>query len=739
MKDQNQTFTEQINDSLKNVRTYDDLPTATIKGLEIFSAGKWNGDEYSDSDLDSMVSAFNQVGFEPTVKAGHADGQESEREARKVFGAPALGYVDRIYRQGSKLLADFKDIPRKFADLIKAGAYKRVSSEVYWNYKRGERTFPRVLKAVAFLGADIPAITNLKAVENLYKQNDTGAIYAYDQDQNEFHVYEKDYGMDMGMGMGMSMPDYLVSVPRKAKSEVNFSETNDPASSGKLCANCEYYLGSYKSCSLVEGMIDPQDLCDLFEPYEQGEEPSVEAMSLKDIDPRALHIYKSYPWPKCIADNEPKYGKDKAQAICAAIKNRTVNHMLTTGLVKSAEEAIQKIAQKIDDDPVYAYAWKRFFEENGQNDPAESAYALPGSDYKIEKMKGQFCVVSKSDGKTHGCKDNMADAMKLMGSMSKNNANDSDAVWFTVAQMERICPSCADAMRAHKYSKIKIADKNGNLLPGFADKLGVYTGFSKGLCDKFGDGAGFRTRCMKTMNGEGGITDVGAFCNSLKEYCFGNVTAGDTKKQSEKNSGGTDMTEEEVNALMKKREEELKGQMFKEFEDRIHKAREEGKEEANKENELLREDIRKLQLEKRSERIEHWIKNMKDQGKIAPAEESKVRSLRQWMPDEGPELKYFAVKDGTTKEFTAGPAELFEDFIAKRQSLFTNYSRADSLEEDDGHELPDPSAEVDRRAKQYMERSAKENKKVSYKDALTYVLRTNAGLAQRYQDAARPN
>lgn len=201
------------------------------------------------------------------------------------------------------------------------------------------------------------------------------------------------------------------------------------------------------------------------------------------------------------------------------------------------------------------------------------------------------------------------------------------------------------------------------------------------------------------------------------------------------------MTEEEVNALMKKREDELKGAMFKEFEDRIHKAREEGKEEANKENELLREDIRKLQLEKRSERIEHWIKNMKEAGKLLPAEESKVRTLRQWLPDEGPELKYFAVKEGKTTEHTAGPAEIFEELFSKRTSLMHQYSRADNggIDEDEGQELQDPSAEVDRRAKLHQEKMLKDGKTVGYKDALSFVLKNNAGLAQRYQDRSRPN
>jgi hypothetical protein len=510
-------------------KKYDSLPTLSIKGLEIFASGTYNGDTYSDADLDAMVSAFGQVGFEPTIKAGHADGQESEKEARKVFGAPALGYVDRIYRQGTKLLADLKDIPRKFADLIKAGAYKRISSEVYWGYKNGGNTYPRVLKAVAFLGADIPAITSLKAVESLYKQSDTGAIYAFDSNDNEFHVY--DYPCEMPMVAGRKLD----------KQTAKYSENG--GADGESCGDCRFYQGS--QCSIVEGTIDYNGTCDMQKPR-----------------------------PGMIAD----------------------------------------MADDDSDKDITSY------DLDGQVVEAKNNF--------IRKKGGEYCVVSHS-GKNLGC----------------------------------------HATREEALAQLKAVEANKN----------------------------------------------------------------SDKQESKKNSGG-DMTEQEVQDLLKNHTEK----MYKEFEDRIHKAREEGKEEANKENDMLREDIRKLQLEKRSERIEHWLKAMKDQGKLLPAEESKVRSLRQWMPDEGPELKYFAIKDGKTSEFSAGPAEMFEELFSKRQSLFTTYSRNDE-EEDDGQVLPDPSAEVDRRAKSYQAKMTKENKTVGYRDALNYVLKASPELAQRYRDRTHLN
>ena len=81
---------------------------------------------------------------------------------------PALGWVTNLRRMGKQLVADFRDVPRAIYDLIKRKAYNRVSAEVYWDYEDAGRKLPRVLKAVALLGAEIPAVTSLAALESLY-------------------------------------------------------------------------------------------------------------------------------------------------------------------------------------------------------------------------------------------------------------------------------------------------------------------------------------------------------------------------------------------------------------------------------------------------------------------------------------------------------------------------------------------------------------------------------------------
>lgn len=239
---------------------FEKLPTREVKGVEVFSTGTHNGDPYDTDDLKAMVDAFGKVGFEPTIKAGHEEGQEDEKKARKVFGTPALGYVSRLYLKGKKLLADLKQVPKRFADLIESGAYKHVSAEIYWNYQdKGKKLkLPRVLKSIAILGADIPALTNLKAIESLYEvDEDTGRVFAFDDD-NEFRVY--DY---CPLPHVDPITEYLTRYPRKSKEVASYKEAADD--SEETCLKCRFFVPYRNSCTIVEGWIEPTFTSDFFE------------------------------------------------------------------------------------------------------------------------------------------------------------------------------------------------------------------------------------------------------------------------------------------------------------------------------------------------------------------------------------------------------------------------------------------------------------------------------------------
>lgn len=196
------------------------------------------------------------------------------------------------------------------------------------------------------------------------------------------------------------------------------------------------------------------------------------------------------------------------------------------------------------------------------------------------------------------------------------------------------------------------------------------------------------------------------------------------------------MTKEELDVAMKEHTEKIKADVAKEFEYRIHRAREDGKAEAEEVNDELRDEVRKLQSEKRSERIENWIKKLKADGKLLPVEESKVRALRDWMPDSEADLKYFTLKDGKTKEHTATPSDILESLFENRPNIYRELSKVPGTDEfDQTAPLDDPGDEVDRQARHYQERQSANGNKIDYSAAVKHVLSTDAGLAQRYNQA----
>lgn len=157
-----------------------------IKGVEIFSAGTWNGDAYTVEDLNEMVRAFteNSVGARPHLKIGHDPRQKVAKELMQSDGMPALGWIEKLYVQGEKLVADFSDVPEKLFSLVQKKAYRKVSSEIFHNIKIGEKKYKKMLAAVALLGADSPGVMNLADIMASYKLGES-----YDK----LSVYEIDF------------------------------------------------------------------------------------------------------------------------------------------------------------------------------------------------------------------------------------------------------------------------------------------------------------------------------------------------------------------------------------------------------------------------------------------------------------------------------------------------------------------------------------------------------------------
>lgn len=138
-----------------------------LRSVEIFSAGKWNGEEFTEGDLDEMVKAFeeNKDHIRPFLKLGHSD----EQELLKAEGLPAAGWVESLYRKGDKLMADFFDMPNKIYQLVMKKAYRKVSCEIYTNCQIKDKKYKYLVGAVALLGAETPGVMNLDDILAQYR------------------------------------------------------------------------------------------------------------------------------------------------------------------------------------------------------------------------------------------------------------------------------------------------------------------------------------------------------------------------------------------------------------------------------------------------------------------------------------------------------------------------------------------------------------------------------------------
>ena len=179
------------------------METVTLYGVEIFSAGTWNNDTYSDGDIAAMVAAFHELKdrLSPPLKLGHND----EQKILAKDGLPAAGWISNLFQRGGKLLADIAGVPRKVADLIKTGAFRKRSAEIWWDYTDPGTglKFPRVLCGLALLGADLPAVTCLDDILALYGGAKTPNLKAY---IGEFEIAEEPDGHPYAIGGSRNLP-----------------------------------------------------------------------------------------------------------------------------------------------------------------------------------------------------------------------------------------------------------------------------------------------------------------------------------------------------------------------------------------------------------------------------------------------------------------------------------------------------------------------------------------------------
>ncbi len=122
-----------------------------IMWLEIFKIGSHtdsNGEnkDWDCNSLDTIVNTYNQrIAADKSCVAPVVKGHPQTSD-------PAYGWVERLVRRGSKILARLKDIDTGFLGELRSGKYKKVSIALYPDL---------MLRHVGFLGAAAPAVKGL--------------------------------------------------------------------------------------------------------------------------------------------------------------------------------------------------------------------------------------------------------------------------------------------------------------------------------------------------------------------------------------------------------------------------------------------------------------------------------------------------------------------------------------------------------------------------------------------------
>jgi cation transport regulator len=181
--------------------------TYELKDVEVFSTGEWNKNKITDEDLDNIVNGTNEIinELKPKVKLGHDDKQK----LLQASGLPAGGWITKLKKVGNKILVDIKEVPKVLYELIKNGAYKRVSSEILYDYTEPstKKRYAKVLSAIAFLGGDLPAVTNLKDIAALYDDvNEEATLIIYEKKPTK-KVENKKKGVEYIMVDGLKVTE----------------------------------------------------------------------------------------------------------------------------------------------------------------------------------------------------------------------------------------------------------------------------------------------------------------------------------------------------------------------------------------------------------------------------------------------------------------------------------------------------------------------------------------------------
>lgn len=140
--------------------------------MEIFRAGTHNGDAFSEADLEEMAANFKALkdDLRPKLKITHAEDSNQESLAGLASYGDVMDVFVKTDAEGKKrLFAKLSRVPLEVYDWIKEGRFAERSIELYPEFKLGTKddspTYKNVLKSIALLGHQMPAVTGMAPIK----------------------------------------------------------------------------------------------------------------------------------------------------------------------------------------------------------------------------------------------------------------------------------------------------------------------------------------------------------------------------------------------------------------------------------------------------------------------------------------------------------------------------------------------------------------------------------------------
>jgi len=143
------------------------------------------GDFWTREQLEAIAAANRALAAEIKApnKIGHSDAQTLVKNSALAVPTPgempAVGWLDGATARvvddpdtgGAKLVMDARAVPKKFAQLVKVGAYRTRSAELSRVTSQvTQKAYDWVVTGLAWLGAKLPAVQTLDDVVALYER-----------------------------------------------------------------------------------------------------------------------------------------------------------------------------------------------------------------------------------------------------------------------------------------------------------------------------------------------------------------------------------------------------------------------------------------------------------------------------------------------------------------------------------------------------------------------------------------